>query len=137
MHLSQVVVVAAASFLFASKAIAVTADTNQAKISMVARGGPSQRLLRYKPVKDDSYDIDDLDDLGETEERGFTSDLQALARSWSLSYDDIAAGTQRLTHDQQKEWTAIVNKAITKSQRKNREAYNAKWRKENGYERRV
>ncbi|OWY94008.1 Avirulence (Avh) protein [Phytophthora megakarya] len=135
MRLTQVVVVAAVSFLFTSDVIAVTMDSNQAKVSAVAGADPSHRFMRsYKPVEEDS---DDLDVIDETEERGGTSKLQDLARSWGLSYDEIATGTQRLTHDQQIAWTAVVNKAIAKSQKKSRDAYNAAWRKANGYERRL
>ncbi|OWZ10620.1 Avirulence (Avh) protein [Phytophthora megakarya] len=115
MRLSQVLMVAAA-FLFTSEAIAVTVVSNQAKISTVASAGPNQRLLRsYKPVEEDS---DDLDALDKTEERGRPSKLQALASSWGLSFDDIVAGTQRLTDEQQTAWIAIVNNHREKPEKK-------------------
>ncbi|OWZ14201.1 Avirulence (Avh) protein [Phytophthora megakarya] len=65
MHLSQVLVVGAASFLFASEAIAVAMDSNHVKTPTVERDDPNQRLLRSysKPVEDDSDDFDDSDDL--------------------------------------------------------------------------
>ncbi|POM66558.1 Avirulence protein (Avh) [Phytophthora palmivora] len=134
MHLSQVLVVAAASFLFASEAIAVTMDSNQAKISTVARGSPSQRLLRRyeKPVDPDSDDSDDLDYLN-SEERGIGSKLQALASSWGHSVDDISNGVVRLTEKQHDAWKAVVNKGIEASKKAKREAANAAWRARNGY----
>ncbi|POM59937.1 Secreted RxLR effector peptide protein [Phytophthora palmivora] len=135
MRLSQVLVVAAASFLFASEAITVTMDSNQAKISTVVGGGPSQRLLRRneKPVDPDSDDSDDLD-----EERGGNTDqLKALARSWGLSFSGISQGTVRLSEDQLKAWQAIVNAGIKASKREKIAAYNAAWRRENGIGRRV
>ncbi|GMF58911.1 unnamed protein product [Phytophthora fragariaefolia] len=81
MRLSQVLVIAAASILFASEAIAVTMDSNQAKISTVARGGSRQRFLRSykKTVEDDSDDLD--------EERVRTTALETLAKSWAAGAD--------------------------------------------------
>ncbi|OWZ09082.1 Avirulence (Avh) protein [Phytophthora megakarya] len=141
MRFSQVVVVAAASFLFASEAIAVTVDTNQGKISTVARGGPSQRLLRsYKAAEDDSDDLDDLDDLedlDDSEERGGNSALKDLAKSWNLSYSGIKSGAIKLTEEQHNAWKAIINARIDAGTKAKRDAYNAAWRKENGIGRRV
>ncbi|POM79439.1 MoxR-like ATPase in aerotolerance operon, partial [Phytophthora palmivora] len=75
-------------------------DSNQAKISTVARGSPSQRLLRRneKPVYPDSDDSDDLNNLDDTEERGLT--LSDLAAQWGHSVDDISNGIVRLTKEQ-------------------------------------
>ncbi|OWZ20238.1 Avirulence (Avh) protein [Phytophthora megakarya] len=138
MRLSQVLVVAAASFLFASDAIAVTMDTNQAKISTMARGGPSQRLLRsYKPVEDDSDGLDDLEDLDDSEERGGNSGLKDLAKSWGLSYSGIKSGAVRLSESQHNAWKAIVNAGIDAGKKAKRDAFNDAWRKANGYGRRV
>ncbi|OWY99634.1 Avirulence (Avh) protein [Phytophthora megakarya] len=139
MRLSQVVVVAVASFLFASEGIALSMDTNQAKILTVARGGPSQRLLRsYKPVKDDSDDLDDLEDLDDSEERGGnTEQLQALARSWGLSFSKISNGTIKLTEEQLQAWQAIINAGVKASEKAQRDAHNAKWRRDHNLGRRV
>ncbi|POM81405.1 Avirulence protein (Avh) [Phytophthora palmivora] len=133
MRLAQVLLVAAASFLFASEAIAATMDSNQAKISTVVGGSPSQRLLRRneKPVDPDLDDSDDLDDLDE--ERGIKTELKALAKTWGLSFSDIAKGSVRLSDDQLTAWQAVVNKGIEVKKKVNREAYNAAWRARNGY----
>ncbi|GMF57752.1 unnamed protein product [Phytophthora fragariaefolia] len=130
MRLSQVLVIAAASFLFASEAIAVTPDSNQAKISTVARGDSRQRFLRSykKTVEDDSDDLDDLD-----EERAGNSALEALAKSWGHNLDDIFEGVVRLTDDQYKAWHAVLNKGVAASKKVKRDAHNAKWRNENGF----
>ncbi|OWZ12531.1 Avirulence (Avh) protein [Phytophthora megakarya] len=136
MHLSQILVAVAASFLFASEAIAVTMDSNQAMVSTVARGDPDQRLLRrYKePVEEDSDDLNNLQDL---EERGKTTMLKELANSWGKSYDDIINRVIRLTDDEQKAWIATINKALGAKKKKQIHAYNAAWRAEHGYGRRV
>ncbi|POM70262.1 Secreted RxLR effector peptide protein [Phytophthora palmivora] len=135
MRLSQVLVIAAASFLFAGEAIAVTMDSNQAKISTVARGSPSQRLLR-KYEETDSDDLDDLDYLN-SEERGIESIVQALATQWGHSVDDISNGLVRLTEKQHEAWKAIVNKGIEASKKAKRDAANAAWRRDHGIGRRV
>ncbi|OWZ04483.1 Avirulence (Avh) protein [Phytophthora megakarya] len=135
MRLSQVLVIGAASFLFANEAIAVTMDSNQAKVSTMASAGPTQRLLRsYKHVEEDSDDLDDLDNL---EERSGNPALRDLAKSWSLSFDDIISGAIRLTDEQHNAWKAIVNAGITKGQKKSRDAYNEVWRAKHGYGKRV
>ncbi|OWZ00839.1 Avirulence (Avh) protein [Phytophthora megakarya] len=136
MRLSQVLVVVAASFLFASETIAVTIDSNQAKISTVAHGGPNQRLLRrYKePVDEEPDDFYNLQDL---EERGKTTMLTDLANSWSKSYDDIINGVIRLTDDEQKAWIKTINKAVDAKKKKHRDAHNAAWRAKHGLGRRV
>ncbi|OWY90619.1 Avirulence (Avh) protein [Phytophthora megakarya] len=136
MRLSQVLVVTAASFLFASDAIAVTMDSNQAKISTVAHGGPKQRLLRrYKePVDEEPDDLNNLQDL---EERGKTTMLKELASGWGKSYDDIINRAIRLTDDEQKAWIATINKAVAAKKKKQRDAHNAAWRAANGVGRRV
>ncbi|OWY99928.1 Avirulence (Avh) protein [Phytophthora megakarya] len=131
MRLSQVLVVVAASFLFASETIAVTIDSNQAKISTVAHGGPNQRLLRRYKEPVDEEPFQDL------EERGKTTMLKELAESWGKSYDDIISRVIRLTDKEQKAWTATINKAVDAKRKKHRVAHNAAWRKENGYGRRV
>ncbi|POM79605.1 Hypothetical protein PHPALM_2678 [Phytophthora palmivora] len=138
MRLSQVLVIAAASFLFAGEAIAVTMDSNQAKISTVARGSPSQRLLR-KYEETDSDDLDDLDDLDylNSEERGIESKLQALATQWGHSVNDISNGLVRLTGKQHEAWKAIVDKGIEASKKAKRDAANAAWRRDHGIGRRV
>ncbi|POM80734.1 Avirulence protein (Avh) [Phytophthora palmivora] len=128
MRLSQVLVVAAASFLFASETIAVTMDSNEAKLSTVARGGPSQRLLRR-------YEEPDSDDLDDTEERGPT--ISELAAKWGHSVDDISNGVVRLSEKQLKKWQDALNDAIAASKKAKRDAANAAWRRENGFERRV
>ncbi|POM57996.1 Avirulence protein (Avh) [Phytophthora palmivora] len=140
MRLSQVLVVAAASFLFASEAIAVTMDSNQAKISTVAHGDTSQRLLRRneKPVdpdSDDSDDLDDLDNLDDTEERGPT--LSQLAAKWGHSVDDISNGVVKLSERRYEKWRTALNEAIEASKKAKREAANAAWRARNGYGRRL
>ncbi|OWZ09366.1 Avirulence (Avh) protein [Phytophthora megakarya] len=142
MRLSQVLVVVAASFLFASETIAVTIDSNQAKISTVAHGGPNQRLLRrYKePVDEepeDDEEPDDLNNLQDLEERGKTEMLKDLANSWGKSYDDIINSVIRLTDDEQKAWIKTINNAVAEKKKTSRDAYNANWRRENGYGRRV
>ncbi|EGZ10416.1 hypothetical protein PHYSODRAFT_287041 [Phytophthora sojae] len=145
MRLSQVLVVAAASFLFASEAIAVTTDSVQAKITTVARGGPSQRLLRSysKPAEEnDSADsekwgftTEELDD--DSEERGLTSgqieSLTKLANKWGHSYDDLVNGVVRLSEKKQQKWIDRVNAYIKENKKAQREAYNAAWRAEHGY----
>ncbi|OWZ14096.1 Avirulence (Avh) protein [Phytophthora megakarya] len=132
MRLSQVLVVAAASFLFATETIAVTMDSNQGKISSVARGGQSQRVLRsYKPVEDDSDDLDD------SEERGGNSALKDLAKSWGLSFSGIQSGVVKLSEEQHNAWTAIVNAGIATSKKTKRDAYNKAWREAHGIGRRV
>ncbi|POM73989.1 Hypothetical protein PHPALM_9109 [Phytophthora palmivora] len=138
MRLSQVLVIGAASFLFAGEAIAVTMDSNQAKISTVARGSPSQRLLR-KYEEPDSDDLDDLDDLDylNSEERGIESKLQALATQWGHSVDDISNGVVKLTEQQHEAWKAIVNKGIDARKKLKRDTANAAWRRDHGLERRV
>ncbi|OWZ07421.1 Avirulence (Avh) protein [Phytophthora megakarya] len=136
MRLSQFLVVVAASFLFASETIAVTIDSNQAKISTVAHGGPNQRLLRrYKePVDEEPDDLNNLQDL---EERGKTTMLKELAESWGKSYDDIINSVITLTRDEKREWIATINKAVAAKRKKHRDAHNAAWRAENGVGRRV
>ncbi|OWZ04506.1 RxLR effector protein [Phytophthora megakarya] len=117
MRLSQILVAVAASFLFASEAIA------------------SQRVLRsYKPVEDDSDDLDDLDD---SEERGGNSALKDLAKTWGLSYSGIKSGVVRLTEEQHNAWKAILNAGIDAGKKAKRDAYNDAWRKANGIGRRV
>ncbi|OWZ06004.1 Avirulence (Avh) protein [Phytophthora megakarya] len=128
MRLSQVLVVATASFFFASEAIAVTEDSNQVKISTLTRGGPSQRLLRSysKPVEEDSDDLDDPDD---SEERsGTTEKLKALAKSWNLSYSGVATGPVKLSDEQYSKWKAIVDEGTKARQRARREVHNMEWR---------
>ncbi|OWZ18733.1 Avirulence (Avh) protein [Phytophthora megakarya] len=138
MRLSQVLVFAGASIIFESGVTAVTIDSNQAKISMVAGASPSQRLLRsYKPVEDDSVDVDDFFDLDDSEERGGNSALKDLARSWGFSLSDIQSGVVKLTEEQLKTWIEIVNQSITASKKAKVAAYNDAWRKSNGYGRRV
>ncbi|OWZ00614.1 RxLR effector protein [Phytophthora megakarya] len=119
MRLSQVLVVVAASFLFASETIAVTIDSNQAKISTVAHGGPNQRLLRrYKePVDEEPDDLNNLQDL---EERGITTMLQELASTWGKSYDDIINRVITLTGDEKKAWRTTINKAVDAKKKKHR-----------------
>eukprot|EP00644_Phytophthora_capsici_P012340 jgi/Phyca11/19192/fgenesh1_pg.PHYCAscaffold_46_\ len=70
MRLSQVLVIAVASFVFASDTVAV-ATSNQAKISKMEQS-PSQRLLRsnHYPVKEEE---DESEDSVDFEERGFTT----------------------------------------------------------------
>ncbi|OWZ13275.1 Avirulence (Avh) protein [Phytophthora megakarya] len=139
MRLSQVLVLAAASFLFASETIAVTMGSNQAKISTVARVRPNQRLLRsYKPVEDDSDDQDDLDDLDDSEERGGnTEQLKALARGWGLSFSKISNGSIKLTDEQLQAWQAIINSGVQAKRKFARDAHNAAWRAEHNLGRRV
>ncbi|POM61477.1 RxLR effector peptide [Phytophthora palmivora] len=135
MRLSQVLVVAAASFLFASEAIAVTADSNQAKLSTVARVGPSQRLLR----RYEEPDSDDLDDLDDTEERGRS--IYDLATKWGHSVDDIKSGAVRLSESRLKKWQTALNEAIDAKKKAERVAHNAgvsaAYRKAYGLERRA
>ncbi|POM64197.1 Avr1b-1 Avirulence-like protein [Phytophthora palmivora] len=119
MRLSQVLVVAAASFLFASETIAVTMDSNQAKISTVEGGGPSQRLLR----RYEEPDSDDLDDLDDTEERGRT--IYDLAAKWGHSVDDIQNGVVKLSESRYEKWRTALNEAIEAKKRAKREAANA------------
>ncbi|KAG2766060.1 hypothetical protein Pcac1_g22657 [Phytophthora cactorum] len=132
MRLSQVLVVAAASFLFASEAIAVTMDSNQAKISTVARGGPSKRLLRSysKPVEDDS---DDLDDSEERTGNG----LAALATRWGYTVDDITAGIVKLNEKQLKKWQAVLNENIKQRKSEKIKEFNDAWRARHNIGRRV
>ncbi|KAG1695126.1 hypothetical protein DVH05_020768 [Phytophthora capsici] len=96
MRLSQVLVIAAASLLFASDTIAV-ATSNQAKISKMAQSSPNQRLLRSNKysVKEEDESEDSVD-FGK---RGFaTNDEEDLEERSPLSnaivakLDDIAAG---------------------------------------------
>ncbi|POM70658.1 Avirulence protein (Avh) [Phytophthora palmivora] len=128
MRLTQVLVVATASFLFASEAIAVTMDSNQAKISTVARGGPSQRLLRsYKNhVEDDSDNFDD------SEERGPMTELRTLATKWGYSIDDIVTGSARLSDKQNKKWLNALNTGMETNKRAKLEAASAARRAANG-----
>eukprot|EP00644_Phytophthora_capsici_P009523 jgi/Phyca11/15465/fgenesh1_pg.PHYCAscaffold_13_\ len=95
MRLSQVLVIAAASLLFASDTIAV-ATSNQAKISKMAQSSPNQRLLRSNKysVKEEDESEDSVD-FGK---RGFaTNDEEDLEERSPLSnaivakLDDIAA----------------------------------------------
>ncbi|POM79052.1 Avr1b-1 Avirulence-like protein [Phytophthora palmivora] len=132
MRLSQILMVAAASFLFASETIAVTMDSNQAKISTVVGGTPSQRLLRR-------YEEPDSDDLDDTEERGPT--ISELAAKWGKSVDEIQNSVVRLSEKRQKKWQAALNEAYAAKKKAERVAHNAMmsaaYRKARGLERRV
>ncbi|POM62647.1 Avr1b-1 Avirulence-like protein [Phytophthora palmivora] len=130
MRLSQVLVVAAASFLFASEAIAVTVDSNQAKITVVG-GSPSQRLLR----KYEEPDSDVLDDLENTEERGRS--IYDLAAKWGHSVDDIQNRVVKLSEKRQEKWQAALNEAIAAKKKAKIQAHNAAWRREHGIGRRL
>ncbi|GMF16556.1 unnamed protein product [Phytophthora fragariaefolia] len=114
------------------EAIAVTMDSNQAKISTVARGGSRQRFLRSykKTVEDDSDDLDDLD-----EERVRTTALETLAKSWGYTYDDIVKRVVTLTDDQYRAWRHLLNKGVDASKKARRDAFNADWRRAHGIER--
>ncbi|OWY97907.1 Avirulence (Avh) protein [Phytophthora megakarya] len=142
MLLTRVLVIVAASFVLASEAT-VTINSNQAKISTMAhtmaRGGPSQRLLRsYKPVEDDSDGLNDLENLDESEERGGnTEQLKALARGWGLSFSKISNGSIKLTEEQLQAWQAIINAGVQAKRKVARDAHNAAWRAEHNLGRRV
>ncbi|OWY99517.1 Avirulence (Avh) protein [Phytophthora megakarya] len=139
MHLSQVLVVGVASFLFASEAIAVAMNSNQAKTLTVER---DQRSLRSysKPVEDDSDDFDDFDDLDsldDTEERGGNPTVQDLAKKWGQTVNGITTGAIKLTDDQYTAWRAAVNEGIETSKKAKRVAANAAWHAANGIKRRT
>ncbi|OWZ04256.1 RxLR effector protein [Phytophthora megakarya] len=138
MLLTRVLVIVAASFVLASEAT-VTMNSNQAKISTMARGGSSQRLLRsYKPVEDDSDGLNDLENLDEPEERGGnTEQLKALATDWGLSFSKISNGSIKLTEEQLQAWQAIVNAGVQAKRKVARDAHNAAWRAEHNLGRRV
>ncbi|OWZ00552.1 hypothetical protein PHMEG_00028226 [Phytophthora megakarya] len=114
----------AESFLFVSEAIALAMDPNQAKISTVAGGDQSLRVLRsYKPVEDDS------DKRDATEERGGNSALKDLAKTWCHSYSCIKLDVAQLTEKQHNAWKAIVNAGIDAGKKTKRDAYNKAWRR--------
>ncbi|KAE9058786.1 hypothetical protein PF010_g30874 [Phytophthora fragariae] len=108
MRLSQVLVVDVASFLFASDTFAA-ATSDQAKISKVVRGSPSQRLLRsnnklFKEEEDESEDSLDAEERGfavedeeDLEERSPLSaaqveKLEKYAGNWGTSWAAVAMG---------------------------------------------
>ncbi|KAK1932253.1 hypothetical protein P3T76_012247 [Phytophthora citrophthora] len=113
MRLSQVLVIAVASFLFASDSVAV-ATSNQAKISKIVQSSPSQRLLRS-----DKYLVldekDQSEDSVDVKERGFTTPdeedleersplspaqvtkLENIAKGWKTTYASVAMGTSGIS----------------------------------------
>ncbi|KAK1941445.1 hypothetical protein P3T76_007311 [Phytophthora citrophthora] len=108
MRLSQVLVIAVASFVFASDTVAV-ATSNQAKISKMVQSNPSQRFLRshrYLVNKEE----DESDDSVDVEERGYTTydeedmeeraplsqaqidKLETIASRWGTTWTSVAMG---------------------------------------------
>ncbi|KAK1932348.1 hypothetical protein P3T76_012342 [Phytophthora citrophthora] len=113
MRLSQVLVIAAASFLFASDTVAVT-TSNQAKISKMVQSSPSQRLLRSDKYlvldeKDQSEDSVDVEERGfatpdeeDLEERSPLSNkvvnkLENIAAGWGTTYSSIVMGRSQVS----------------------------------------
>ncbi|KAK1930114.1 hypothetical protein P3T76_014348 [Phytophthora citrophthora] len=122
MRLSQILVIAVASFLFASDTVAA-ATSNQAKISKMAQGNPSQRNLRgnkylVEEEEDQSEDSVDVEERGYTthdeedlEERGPLSSIQvdkldAIARGWGTTYERVAMGLSSISKEKA---TALLN----------------------------
>ncbi|KAG1686069.1 hypothetical protein DVH05_007164 [Phytophthora capsici] len=113
MRLSQVLVIAAATFLFASDAVAV-ATSNQAKISKMEQI-PSHRLLRsnhyVKEEEDESEDSVDFEERGfatpgeeDLEERGPLSTaaverLESIASRWGTTWESVAMGYSSISKD--------------------------------------
>ncbi|KAG6594269.1 putative secreted RxLR effector protein [Phytophthora cinnamomi] len=144
MRLSHVLVIAAASFLFASEAIAVTMDSE----ITVARDGLSQRRLRSynKPAKDD--DSDDSAKRGFTaeeddesdEERGFSDRftpeqlerLREKAEKLGYNFKHIESGTAKFAAEDLKAWQTHLNIIIKENKRAETAAHNANWRRKNG-----
>ncbi|KAG1696385.1 hypothetical protein DVH05_018516 [Phytophthora capsici] len=121
MRLSQVLVVAAASLLFASDTVATS---NQAKVSKMVQSTPSQRLLRSNkyPVKEeedeyeDSVDFEDrgfaTPDEEDLEERGplpagTVKKLDDIASRWGTSWAAVAMGRSSVSEDKVKALLAL------------------------------
>ncbi|KAG1696327.1 hypothetical protein DVH05_018459 [Phytophthora capsici] len=129
MRLSQVLVIAAATLLFASDTVAV-ATSNQAKISKMVESTPSQRLLRgnkYPVVEeeDESEDSVDLEERGfatpdeeELEERSplsnaAVSKLEKIAKRWGTSYSSVAMGRSSVSEARAKALLALRDAYIS------------------------
>ncbi|KAG1684312.1 hypothetical protein DVH05_018591 [Phytophthora capsici] len=128
MRLSQVLVIAVASFVFASDTVAV-ATSNQAKISKMEQS-PSQRLLRsnHYPVKEEE---DESEDSVDFEERGFTTPdeedleersplssatvkkLENIAKGWGTTYSSVAMGTSSVSQTKAKALLALRDAYIS------------------------
>ncbi|KAG1706274.1 hypothetical protein DVH05_001422 [Phytophthora capsici] len=111
MRLAQILVIAAASLLFAGETVAV-ATSNQVKISKVAQSSPSQRLLRSNkyPIteeeEDESEDPVDFEERGEEdlEERSplssaIVSKLDDIASRWGTTYARVAMGQSTISQN--------------------------------------
>eukprot|EP00644_Phytophthora_capsici_P019387 jgi/Phyca11/21908/fgenesh1_pg.PHYCAscaffold_211_\ len=121
MRLSQVLVIAVASFVFASDTVATS---NQAKISKTVQSSQSQRLLRsnHYPVKEEE---DESEDSVDFEERGFTTPdeedleersplsaaivekLDDIASRWGTSWAAVAMGQSSISEDKIKALLAL------------------------------
>ncbi|KAE9315685.1 hypothetical protein PF008_g19186 [Phytophthora fragariae] len=130
MRLSQVLVVAVASFLFASDTFAA-ATSDQAKISKVVRGSPSQRLLRsnnklFKEEEDESEDSLDAEELGfavEDEEdlkersplsTSQVSKLEKYAGKWGTSWASVAMGRSSVSQEKASALIALHDALMSK-----------------------
>ncbi|KAE9088877.1 hypothetical protein PF010_g19214 [Phytophthora fragariae] len=134
MRLSQVLVVAVASFLFASDTFAA-ATSDQAKISKVVRGSPSQRLLRsnnklFKEEEDESEDSLDAEELGsdvedeeDLEERSpltaaQVSKLEKYAVKWDTTWESVAMGYSSVSKAKANALIALRDALISKESRR-------------------
>ncbi|KAE8955018.1 hypothetical protein PR001_g32268 [Phytophthora rubi] len=130
MRLSQVLMVAVASFLFASDTFAA-ATSDQAKISKVVRGSPSQRLLRsnnklFKEEEDESEDSLDAEERGfvvedeeDLEERSplstaQVSKLEKYAGKWGTSWASVAMGRSSVSQEKASALIALRDALISK-----------------------
>ncbi|KAJ8508353.1 hypothetical protein ON010_g18878 [Phytophthora cinnamomi] len=142
MRLPQVLVIAAASFLFASEAIAVTTDSE----ITVARDSLSQRRLRSysKPAKEDDSDDSDASaksgftaekDDDADEERGgfdhFSSEqierLRKKAADLGYNFKHIESGTAKFAAEDLKAWQEHLGQIIREKRSAGTAAYNAEW----------
>ncbi|KAE9315683.1 hypothetical protein PF008_g19191 [Phytophthora fragariae] len=129
MRLSQVLVVAVASFLFASDTFAA-ATSDQAKISKVVRSSPSQRLLRSNnklfKEEEDSLDAEelgsDVEDEEDLEERSplstsQVSKLEEYAGQWGTSWASVAMGRSSVSQEKASALIALRDALVSKDSR--------------------
>ncbi|KAG1684180.1 hypothetical protein DVH05_001843 [Phytophthora capsici] len=129
MRLSQVLVIAAATFLFASDTV-VIATSNQANISKIEQSIPSQRLLRsnkyaVKEEEDESEDSVDFEERGfatpdeeDLEERSplsaaIVEKLDDIASRWGTTWGRVAMGHSSISDDKIKALIAMRDAFIS------------------------
>ncbi|KAG1713384.1 hypothetical protein DVH05_001171 [Phytophthora capsici] len=132
MRLTQVLVIAVASLLFARDTVIAT--SNQAKISKMEQSTPSQRLLRSNkyPIEEEEDEFEDTMDFEEgdytttdkedLEERSPLSSavvakLDDIASGWGTSWARVAMGQSSISEDKIKALLALRDAYISGSKK--------------------